>query len=428
MAKRAPGASQTANHRRQRHGVRNEGLIEAFARTTDDVVSLAEFRSLLDSGRKLRIKFGADVTAPFLHLGHAVNLWMMRQMQERGHLVQFLIGDFTTLVGDPTGRDAARAARTQADIERDAESFIRQVGSILITDDPGLFEVRRNSEWWAGKPLAEFIGLLGGVTAARLSSRDMFRARAEAGLEVRASELVYPVLQGWDSVELRSDVTIVGSDQLFNESMGRFFQEKAGMRPQVIVTSRITPGLDGVKKQSKSLGNFIALGDSPREAFGKAMSLPDGLVVQWAEVYTTMSMERVRELESGMASGRTNPRDAKLELAGAIVERHHGKAAAAAEREWFEATFSRRDFPADAPAVAVRAGCVSAIELLGSLGTGLSKSELRRLIAEGAVEIGGTRPGAADDIIAIMAGAELRARIGRRRFALLRADGEAESR
>lgn len=401
------------------HGVRNDGLVEAFSRTTDDIVSLDEFRRLLDSGRRLRIKFGADVTASFLHLGHAVNLWMMREMQERGHRVQFLVGDFTTMIGDPTDRDAARAARSRADIERDAEAFIRQVGRVLVTDDPELFEVRRNSEWWDRKPLADFIGLLSSVTAGRLSSRDMFRARAEAGLEVRASELVYPVLQAWDSVELRSDLTIVGSDQLFNESMGRLFQERAGQLPQVIITTRITPGLDGGKKQSKSLGNYVALEDSPRDAFGKLMGLPDGLVGQWAEVYTDLPLERAAALAAGIADGSLNPRDAKLELAEAVVRRLHGAEAATGERAWFESTFSRRDFPADAPRRGVAPGPWPALDLLAGLGTGLSRSELRRLLGEGAVEAGGGRLRGPSDVVDVAPGSELRLRIGRRRFAVV---------
>ena len=394
--------------------------MEAFARTTDDIVSLAEFKSLLGSGRRLKVKFGADVTAPFLHLGHAVNLWMMREMQERGHLVQFLIGDFTTMIGDPTERDSARASRSLTDIERDAEAFIRQVGAVLITDDPDVFQVRRNSEWWAVKPLAEFLGMLGGVTAGRLASRDMFRERAAAGRDVRGSELVYPVLQGWDSVELGSDLTIVGSDQLFNESMGRLFQQRAGMRPQVIITTRITPGLDGGKKQSKTLGNFVALSDTPREAFGKLLSLPDDLVVQWAEVYTDLPMTRVRELEAGMADGSINPRDAKLELARAVVGRFHGAAVAGAESAWFEATFSRRGFPGDAPVVELPAGQALVLDFLGRLGTGLSRADLRRLVAEGAVELDGTRPSGPADDVRLTPGSRIEARIGRRRFVVVR--------
>ena len=425
-------------------------------------MSLEEFRALLDSGRKLKVKFGADVTAGFLHLGHAVNLWMMREMQERGHLVQFLIGDFTTRVGDPTGRSGARVPPSREAIERDAEAFIRQVGRVLITDDPEVFEVRRNSEWWDRRSLSDFLGFAGSITTGKLLSRDMFRARAESGGEVRMDEMIYPVLQGQDSVELGSDLTIVGSDQLFNESMGRILQEKAGQKPQVIITTRITAGLDGVKKQSKSLGNFVAIGDGPREMFGKVMSLPDKLVRDWFEVYSLVPLEEVEALcgprpgapDQAAATGAAampaadwdalcapggvegggsiaafhapappalpDPRTAKVELARAIVERWHGKASAAAEVTWFEATFSRREFPADAPLVELSAGRLSALELLALALPGTSRSELRRLMAQGGASLDEAILTGFEMPVVLAPGSEHRLRIGKRRFARIR--------
>ena len=417
------------------------------------------------------MKFGADVTAGFLHLGHAVNLWMMREMQERGHLVQFLIGDFTTRVGDPTGRSGARIPPSREAIERDAEAFIRQVGRVLVTDDPEVFEVRRNSEWWDRRSLSDFLGFAGSVTAGKLLSRDMFRARAESGGEVRMDEMIYPILQGQDSVELESDLTIVGSDQLFNESMGRILQEKAGQKPQVIITTRITAGLDGVRKQSKTLGNFVAIDDGPREMFGKVMSLPDRLVRDWFEVYTLVPLGAIEELcgprsgaqgvpgitaaptaqaaqsvqsaqaadwdalcaPGGVEGGGTieafrapappslpEPRKAKVELARAIVERWHGKAAAAAEVDWFEATFSRREFPSDAPLVEIAAGRLSALELLALALPGTSRSELRRLVAQGGASLDEAAISGFEMPVVLAPGSEHRLRIGKRRFARIR--------
>jgi tyrosyl-tRNA synthetase len=357
------------------------------------------------------------VTASFLHIGHAVNLWMMREMQERGHLVQFLIGDFTTRVGDPTGRSGARVPPSREAIERDAAAFVRQVGKVLITDDPEIFEVRRNSEWWDDTALGDFIGLAGGVTAGKLLSRDMFRARAESGGEVRVDEMLYPILQGWDSVQLRSDLTIVGSDQLFNESMGRTFQEQSGQRPQVVITTRITPGLDGVRKQSKTLGNFIAIDDDPRVMFGKAMSLPDALIRDWLEVYTTVPPSRIASLCGADPKGDSpDPRAAKIELARAIVERWHGGSAALAEVEWFERTFSRGEFPADAPTACLPAGTYRALDLISRIAPELTRSELRRLAAGGAIEINGERLGRIDAPLQVPTAGELRLRLGRRRF------------
>jgi tyrosyl-tRNA synthetase len=354
------------------------------------------------------------VTAPFLHIGHAVNLWMMREMQERGHLVQFLIGDFTTRVGDPTGRAGARVPPSREAIARGAEAFVRQVGRVLITEDPSVFEVRRNSEWWDNTTLGDFMSFAGGVTAGKLLSRDMFRARAESGGEVRVDEMLYPALQGWDSVQLESDLTIVGSDQLFNESMGRAFQERAGQRPQVVITTRITPGLDGVRKQSKTLGNYIAIDDGPRAMFGKAMSLPDALVRDWLEVYTTMPLERINGLCG--AACECDPREAKAALAFSIVERWHGREAALAEEAWFESIFSRRDFPTDATVVRIQAGKLGAIELLARAAPELSRSEIRRLIAEGAIEADGERLRGADEGFDAKPGREIELRIGKRRF------------
>jgi tyrosyl-tRNA synthetase len=388
---------------------------------------MKEWRALLGEGRPLKIKFGADVTAPFMHLGHAVNLWMMRAMQERGHRVQFLIGDFTTLIGDPTGRSGARAARSAAEIERDAEAFIRQVGKILIVDDPRLFEVRRNSSWWATKPLAEFIELLGAVNVPKLLSRDMFKARLRDGKELGTHELVYPVLQGWDSVELDSDLTIVGSDQLFNEAMGRFFQARSGKRPLVVITTKITPGLDGANKQSKSLNNFVALDDTPRDCFGKLMSLPDRLVVEWLTVYTELPMARVREIDEALARGGCNPRDAKLELARAVTARLHGAEAASREERWFIETIAGRAFPEEAPLVSWPGATITALELAAlspanasPLAAVPSRSELRRLIAQGGLELDGRR--VSDPLESIpLGGGEHRVKVGRRGFFRLQA-------
>jgi tyrosyl-tRNA synthetase len=392
--------------------------VELFARTTDGILSLAEFRELLDSGRKLKIKFGTDVTAPFLHLGHAVNLWMMREMQERGHLVQFLIGDFTTLVGDPTGRSGARTSPSRADIERDAEAFIRQASKVLITDDPEVFEVKRNSEWWDKTALSDFMRLANSVTTAKLLSRDMFRSRLESGGEVRVDEMLYPILQGWDSVQLGSDLTIVGSDQLFNESMGRAFQVRSGQKPQVVITTKITPGLDGVHKQSKTLGNFVAIDDDARTMFGKTMSLPDNLIRSWLEVYTTMTYERIDALCGTETEGRSHPdpHEAKVELSRAIVERWHGAAAAKEESGWFERTFSSGTFPNDALLARLPEGAYRALDLLAAVAPELSRSELRRLVGEGAVMVDGCKLAGINERIATAKGRNLELKIGRRKF------------
>ena len=366
-------------------------IISDFERTTEEVFSLEEFKEKLKTKKQLIIKYGVDVTAPFLHLGHAVNLWMMRKLQEEGHKVIFLIGEFTTRIGDPTGRSDTRPVIPEEKIEKNAQEFIKQVSTILITDDPEVFEIRRNSEWFSKMSTAEFISLLSMVTHSRLISRDMFQKRIEEGKEIYMHELIYPILQGYDSVMLKSDLTIVGTDQLFNEMMGRFFQEKFGQEPQVIITTKITPGLDGKFKQSKSLGNYVAITDSPRDKFGKIMSLPDNLIIQWMEVYTTILLDKIEEYKIKMSSGEINPRDVKLELAKAIVERYHGREIAEKEKEWFLETFSKREFPDDAPEIIIENRKVTALELVSYCFPQKSKSEIRRLIVQGALRINGNK-------------------------------------
>ncbi len=356
-----------------------------LARTTDEIFSLDELRSKIKENRPLRIKYGVDATAPFLHIGHAVNLWMMRHFQEQGHKVVFLIGDFTTRIGDPTGKSKTRAVLTREEIEQNAQEFIRQVGLVLLTD-PKVFEIRRNSEWFDKMSTDTFLSLLSLVTHSRLIERDMFQKRIRAQQEIHMHELLYPVLQGYDSYMLESDLTIVGSDQLFNEMMGRFYQERFNKSPQVVMTTKITPGIDGREKQSKSLGNYVAITDSARDKFGKLMSIPDSLVTSYLEVYTDLPMEEVEEIRRSLADGRAHPMEVKKLLAASVVERYNGKPAAAAERNWFVETFSKRNTPTDIPQVALTNERLP-LDVLQRCVPTESRSALRRLIEHGAVQI-----------------------------------------
>lgn len=357
-------------------------------RTAEEVFSVDDFREKLASGKPLRIKYGVDVTAPFLHIGHAVNLWAMREMQEAGHKVVLLIGDFTTLIGDPTGKSKTRPVISSEQIDRDAEGFIAQAGKVLLTD-PEVFEVRRNSEWWGPISLNKFMDLLAMVTHARLIQRDMFQRRIAQDTEIYMHELLYPILQGYDSFELDSDLTIVGTDQLFNELMGRFYQERLGARPQVVMTTTITPGIDGREKQSKSLGNYIAISDTARDMFGKAMKLPDSLVGVYLRVYTLTPLDEIDAMEKAMRAGELNPRDAKRALGRALVGRYYDAAAAATEDEWFTEVFSRRSIPADVPAVTVDDPNATLLDVLKACLPDESTSELRRLVQYGSVRLDG---------------------------------------
>jgi tyrosyl-tRNA synthetase len=372
-------------------------VIDRLRRTTDLIVGEDDLRERLESGRPLRIKYGVDCTAPDLHLGHAVNLWMMRQLQDLGHRVVFLLGDLTTRVGDPTGRSETRPVLTPAQIDANAASFLEQVSLVLRTD-PDVFEVRRNSEWYDAMPVAELLSLFAQVTQAQLMSRDMFRERVAAGREIAVHELVYPVLQGYDSFAMQSDLTIVGSDQLFNEQLGRHFQQRLGAPPQVVITTTITPGIDGRTKQSKSLDNYIGLTDSPRDKFGKVMSIPDSLVEMYARVYTELPLDTVAALADATGPAA---RDAKLRLAAAVVTRYHGAGIAKTELDAFRHTFSERSEPDEMPEVVVTGEVATAFDLLRAARPNDSKSELRRLLRQGAVTINGVRtddPTAAIDL------------------------------
>ncbi|TDD20156.1 tyrosine--tRNA ligase [Kribbella turkmenica] len=392
-------------------------VVERLRRTTDTVIGEADLLERLASGRPLRIKYGVDCTAPDLHLGHAVNLWLMRQLQDLGHQVVFLLGDLTTRVGDPTGRTETRPVLTPAQIEENARSFLDQV-SIVLRTDLEVLEVRRNSEWYDGMPVAELLGLFGQVTHAQLMARDMFRERVAAGREIAVHELVYPVLQGYDSFAMRSDLTIVGSDQLFNEQLGRHFQQRLGAPPQVVVTTTITPGLDGRAKQSKSLNNYVALTDTPRDKFGKLMSIPDSLVETYAHVYTELPLDTVAALGSAAAVGGPPARDAKLQLAAAVVTRYHGAGTARTELEAFNRTFSDGQQPAEMPEVSVARQAATVLELLRIVRPDDSRSELRRLVRQGAVAVDGQRVDDPDQVVALAADVLLRS--GRRTWHRIR--------
>lgn len=365
----------------------NKVLLD-FKRTSQDYFSLDDFKTKLLSGKQIRIKYGVDVTAGFLHLGHAVNLWMMRRLQELGHKVIFLIGDFTTRIGDPTGNSHTRPIIPLEEIEKNAIEFINQVSKVLITDDSEVFEIRRNSEWFDKMETTEFLSLLSMVTHSRLISRDMFQKRLEEEKDIYMHEMIYPLLQGYDSKMLDSDLTIVGSDQLFNEMMGKFYQEKFGQSTQIIITTKITMGLDGKNKQSKSLNNFIALTESPRNMYGKAMSMPDDQMIQWLEVYTDMPVSEIAELQQKLING-DNPKQVKMILAKLLVAKYYGAEIANSEEDWFVNTFSNRDFPEDAKQIAIESGIINLLDIIKIIDSKKSNRECRELLINGSLKING---------------------------------------
>lgn len=390
-----------------------DAVLAHLERTTDQIFGRADLADRLRQHRRLRIKFGVDCTAPDLHLGHAVNLWMMRYLQDQGHLIIFLIGDTTTRIGDPTGRSATRPTLTAEEIETNAQSFLRQA-TLVLRDDPEVFQIRRNSEWYDDLSITDLLGELSRVTFNQLMTRDMFQARIRDGREIAMHELIYPVLQGFDSVALESDLTIVGSDQLFNEMMGRQLQTRHGQRPQTVITSVITPGLDGGAKQSKSLNNYVGLAHAPAEKFGRLMTLSDHLLGEWARVYTELPFEAVRDLQRRADRGGRSARDAKLDLAEAIVARYHGGSEAERVRREFVDVFSRGNIPADAPRLLLATRQTTVADLVRIARPELTGAAARRLITEGGVRLNGTSVRDPADVVLISAGDVLQA--GKRRW------------
>jgi len=390
--------------------------LEIFTRTVEDIITREELEQRLKGKKPLRVKLGIDATAPDLHIGHGVNLWKIRALQEAGHKAVIVLGDFTTQIGDPTGKSQTRPVLAPAVIKKNIAALKKQVENILLTS-PRVYEVRNNSAWFGKMKTAEFLNLLAMVTHAQLIQRDMFQQRMKEGKEITMSEILYPILQGYDSVMIKSDLTVIGSDQLFNEHVGRFFQERFGQKPQAIMTHKLMPGLSGGEKMSKSLGNYIGLNDSPTDKFGKTMRVLDSLIVPYFEAYTNIPLMEVDRIREDMEHGK-NPMEAKFILAEALVARYHGQATARREKEEFIKVFSHGDTPDVMVEISLKEGVWMAVDLLVSAGLAPSKSEARRLIQQGAVEIDGAGVSVDKKQVIIKKGSVVR--VGKRRFVKVR--------
>lgn len=374
-------------------------LPEHIIRTIEEIISEEDWQRLANLSRPLILKYGVDLTSPHLHIGHAVNLWIYRALQELGHHVVLLLGDFTTTIGDPTDKTETRAKLSQQEIEENGSHFLSQA-LMVLNNDPKVFSLRRNSEWYETLGVRKFLEIVSLVTHEKLIARDMFRKRISEGKSIYAHELLYPLVQGYDSVVLQSDITVVGSDQLYNEMMGRTLQEKFNQPRQVVITTKITPGTDGGIKQSKSVGNYIGLNAVPREKFGKLMSIPDSLTEQYFRIYTDWKIDVIEQL---VKSKQDDPMGLKLTLSEAIVARYHGQKAAQAEREWFIKTFSRKEAPENLREVRIGRESTTVFEIVRSCFSveEKSNSEIRRLISQGAVEINGEGVREFDTIISL---------------------------
>jgi tyrosyl-tRNA synthetase len=390
--------------------------IAELVRGASEVLTLPELEKKLKRGTPLKVKAGFDPTAPDLHLGHTVLLNKMRQFQQLGHQVTFLIGDFTGMIGDPSGRNVTRPALTLAEIEANARTYEGQVFKILERERT---RIDFNSRWLSPLSAADVVRLAAHYTVARMLERDDFARRYKAGQPISIHEFLYPLAQGYDSVAMHADVELGGTDQKFNLLVGRTLQEAYGQERQVVMTMPLLEGTDGVNKMSKSLGNYIGITEDPDSMFGKMMSISDTLMWRYYELLSFRPLEEIARLKRAAEDGR-NPRDIKLELAHEIVARFHDAAGADRAQKNFMSRVSEKEVPQDLPVkvIAVDAAGLRIANLLKEAGLAGSTSEANRKIEEGAVKIDGAR--VSDRALMLKAGAEHVFQLGARRFARVR--------
>jgi tyrosyl-tRNA synthetase len=384
-----------------------------------EIVPAQELEQKLALGRPLRVKLGIDPSRPDLHLGHAVVLRTLRRFQDLGHTAVLIIGDFTGLVGDPSGQSETRPMLTPEEMEANARSYFEQAGLVI---DMSSAEVRHNSEWLGELSMLDVLGLTSKYTVARMLERDDFAARYREGKPVSVVEFLYPLMQAYDSVAIQADVELGGTDQTFNLLVGRDIQQAYGLEPQVVFTLPLLEGTDGVRKMSKSFDNYVGLTDPPEEMFGKLMRVPDELIAKYLRLATDVPPAEVALVEAGLGDGSVHPNDAKRRMAREVVRLYHGDAAAPAAEERFDLQFKRHETPDDVPEhelpeAALRDGGVSLAHLLAAVGLASSNSEARRLIDGGGVKVDGEPVADPEAVLPVEAVRGRIVQVGRRRFA-----------
>lgn len=397
-------------------------LEQQFAKITArriDLHSAEELKTRLAKSiaenKPLRIKMGADPSAPDLHLGHCVALNKLREFQDCGHTVVFIIGDFTGMIGDPSGKSATRPQLSKEKVLGNAKSYQDQMFKIL---DPARTEVHFNSEWFGPMTFDKVIRLSAHVTVAQLLARDDFSKRYAANQPISLVEFLYPLVQAYDSVMIRADVEIGGTDQLFNLLLGREIQKAHGQEPQIVMTMPLLEGLDGVNKMSKSLGNYIAVNDTPKDTFGKTMSVSDDLMWRYFSLVLCLPDEEIAALKAAVAAGARHPRDVKDELGRRVVAKFHGEAAGAEASAEFARVFSQNQLPNDLPEVVVPGDKIGILTLMVKAGLAPSTSEARRLVQAGAVHVGADK--VADFRLEILPQDGMILRSGKRGFAKIK--------
>ncbi len=391
-------------------------VAQAFAeikRGAEEILLEDELLKKLEQGKPLKIKAGFDPTAPDLHLGHTVLINKLRQFQQLGHEVIFLIGDFTGMIGDPTGKNVTRKALTKEDVLSNAETYKEQVFKIL---DPAKTTVAFNSTWMDKLGAAGMLKLASRQTVARMMERDDFKKRYAGGQAIAIHEFMYPLVQGWDSVALEADVELGGTDQKFNLLMGRELQKSEGQRPQTVLMMPLLEGLDGVQKMSKSLNNYIGITDSPTEMFGKIMSISDVLMWRYFDLLSFKPIAEIEGYKTDIEQGK-NPRDVKIDLAKELITRFHNEAAAQAAHDEFINRFQKGAMPDEMPEVELTSedGTIAIANLYKDAGLAASTSEAMRMIKQGAAKIDGEK--VVDNKLAVQAGTTAVFQIGKRKFA-----------
>lgn len=401
-----------------------EEQFQAIKRGTIEIVPEDGLRAKLkksqETGKPLKIKLGLDPTAPYIHLGHAVVLRKMRQFQDFGHEVIIIIGDFTASIGDPSGKSITRPQLSEEDIRENAKTYYDQYTMIL---DPAKTKVVFNSEWLGKLSFSDVIKVVSKVTVARILERDDFETRLAEGRPISMHELLYPVCQAFDSVELQADVEVGGTDQKFNILMGRDLQTQYGQEEQVGLFMPILTGLDGVQKMSKSLGNYVGVTDEPNDMFGKLMSIADDMMPNFFELCTDVPLEEIEQIKQDLASGKAHPMAVKKRLAREIVSIYHSSEAGAEAQAEFERVFSSREVPQDMPEVTLKSedledGSIRLVKLITSAGLAPSSSEARRLIQSGAVSVDGAKQTDVTGSLKIVDGQILK--VGKLKFARLK--------
>lgn len=359
---------------------------------TAEILPLDELRKKLETsvktGTPLRVKLGLDPSAPDIHLGHTVVLRKLKQFQDLGHQIVLIIGDFTGRIGDPTGKSVTRKALTEEQVLENAKTYEEQIFKIL---DREKTEVHFNSEWLGKMNFADVLGLAAKYTVARMLERDDFKKRYMEERPISIHEFMYPLMQGYDSVAIQADIEFGGTDQKFNLIVGRHLQSESGQSPQIVITMPLLEGLDGVQKMSKSLGNYIGIDEAPNEMYGKAMSIPDDLMMRYYMLVTDMPIADQEALAAGLAAGSVHPRDAKMQLARTIVTLYHGAEAAQAAEAEFVRIFQQGDMPTDIETYEVSDATVWLPGMLKEAGMVASSSEAKRSLSQGAVRINGEK-------------------------------------